>query len=614
MAMAMAIPLYAAPTFERAWQHLMRDQSLSERLVDCVDRLLADPWHTGLHTEKLQGVGELYSAKINDDYRLIFTLRPDEALVLLHADAHDKAYRWADRNHRNVARLRDRAKEWSTLRSRARVALPLLRADDPIAIGGADELREMLDRGMTQYFTHLDAGQRSLVELDASRRSGVLYVKGGAGTGKTAVAVHRAIHMARQLSLDASRIIYLCFNRVLADTVRDLIRDIGGHEFADRVDVTNFDRWVSTYLTRRGRRHRPADWNGGELRAAMEAELKSRPELQEALGNVEPALAFDEVFEMIRPYQFGSLDAYLDADRTGRGFGLRGDQRRAVWALHEAASPEATGHVSPDDLIGDALDELTRDVDFVPYGAIIVDEGQDCSPIMAHLALHLAGGNRNRLTVFADPPQAIYSRGYRGALAALAPRGRDVRTLRKPYRSTSEVQELARSLWDDDQEMAKEVGELHHSSRHGPRPILHTRHGRADVDSAVIERVRGQLRERSPSEIAILTSTRRRGRELKHVLTAAGIEAEVVARSSAATNRPSVKIVTVHSAKGLDFPHVHLVDFHAVNAEGQSARAELYVALTRSSSAFDLYVDLADYPEELAWLEPSRYDLDGDPL
>ena len=612
--MATTIPLYAAPTFERAWGRLVSDQSLSGRLVECVDRLLADPWHPGLNTEKLQGVGELYSARVNQDYRLIFTLRPDQAAVLLHVDSHDSAYEWADRNHRNAARLRDRAREWSTLRSRRQTALPLLRSDDPIAIGGADELREMLEQGMARYFTHLDAGQRSLVELDASRRSGVLYVRGGAGTGKTAVAVHRAIHLARQGSLDEGRISYLCFNRVLAETVRDLIGDVGGPDVAGRVDVTNFDRWVLGYLARRGHEHPPVDWRGAELRAAMEKELANRPELRKALGTLDPARAFGEVFEMIRPYQFGSLAEYLDADRTGRGFGLRGEQRRVVWALHEAASPEATGHLAPDDLTRRALDELARDAERVPHRAVIVDEGQDCSPVMARLALQLAGGHRNRLTVFADPPQAIYPRGYRGALAALAPRGRDVRTLRKPYRSTSEVLELARSLWDDDQEMTREVGELHQSSRHGPRPVMHTRPGRTGINTAVVERVRAQIGDRSPSQIAILTSTRARRDELQRVLAAAGIEAKVVARDSVVGSGESVTIVTVHSAKGLDFPSVHLVDFRPVSPVGQSARAELYVALTRSSSDLDLYVDLMNVPEEMTWIEAERYDLDGAPI
>ena len=75
--------------------------------------------------------------------------------------------------------------------------------------------------------------------------------------------------------------------------------------------------------------------------------------------------------------------------------------------------------------------------------------------------------------------------------------------------------------------------------------------------------------------------------------------------------RASVTIVTVHSAKGLDFPFVHLVDFHPVSPEGQSARAELYVAVTRCSSDLDLYVDLTDFPEKMTWLEAGRYDLDG---
>lgn len=143
---------------------------------------------------------------------------------------------------------------------------------------------------------------------------------------------------------------------------------------------------------------------------------------------------------------------------------------------------------------------------------------------------------------------------------------------------------------------------------------MHTRSGRTEVNAAVVESVRGQIGDRSMSEIAILTSTRARCRELQRVLAAAGIEAEVVMRSSVVASGASVKIVTVHSAKGLDFPSVHLVDLRPVSPEGQSARAELYVAVTRSSSDLDLYVDLTDFPEEMTWLAAERYDLDGGPI
>ena len=39
--MATTIPLYAAPTFERAWGRLVGDQSLSGRLVASGERRLA---------------------------------------------------------------------------------------------------------------------------------------------------------------------------------------------------------------------------------------------------------------------------------------------------------------------------------------------------------------------------------------------------------------------------------------------------------------------------------------------------------------------------------------------------------------------------------------------
>ncbi len=77
----------------------------------------------------------------------------------------------------------------------------------------------MIENGVARYLTHLDEEQRHLAELKVT---GLLVVKDGAGTGKTAVAIHRLLNLARQPVLfGPGRVLYLCYNSVLARAVAD---------------------------------------------------------------------------------------------------------------------------------------------------------------------------------------------------------------------------------------------------------------------------------------------------------------------------------------------------------------------------------------------------------
>jgi len=97
--------------------------------------------------------------------------------------------------------------------------LPAVRADEEseIAIASAAQFRQMIENDVARYLTHLDEEQRYLAEVNVR---GLLVVKGGAGTGKTAVAVHRLLNLANQPVLfGPGRVLYLCYNSVLARVV-----------------------------------------------------------------------------------------------------------------------------------------------------------------------------------------------------------------------------------------------------------------------------------------------------------------------------------------------------------------------------------------------------------
>ena len=116
-------------------------------------------------------------------------------------------------------------------------------------------LDEMLAAPLEKWRVFLHPTQRKLVERDWS---GPVRVLGGAGTGKTVVAMHRAKWLAQNRFNDSSdRILFTTFTKNLAVDIEANLRSICSPEQMRRIQVMNFDAWVAEFLTTRRRRSPP---------------------------------------------------------------------------------------------------------------------------------------------------------------------------------------------------------------------------------------------------------------------------------------------------------------------------------------------------------------------
>jgi len=88
-----------------------------------------------------------------------------------------------------------------------------------------EELERALDFPWDKWTVFLHPLQRSLVERDYR---GPVRIGGSAGTGKTVVAVHRAVFLARQ-NPDA-RVLLTTFSDALAHALRTMLRRLIGNE------------------------------------------------------------------------------------------------------------------------------------------------------------------------------------------------------------------------------------------------------------------------------------------------------------------------------------------------------------------------------------------------
>ena len=101
-----------------------------------------------------------------------------------------------------------------------------------------EELQRALDYPWEKWTVFLHPAQRDLVERDYN---GPARVCGSAGTGKTVVALHRAVFLARKHR--EARLLLTTFSNTLADALKVKLRRLVGNEprVLERIEVHSID-------------------------------------------------------------------------------------------------------------------------------------------------------------------------------------------------------------------------------------------------------------------------------------------------------------------------------------------------------------------------------------
>ena len=113
-----------------------------------------------------------------------------------------------------------------------------------VVVEDDDELRGVLAAPLERWRVFLHPTQRKIVTRSYN---GPARVTGGAGTGKTVVAMHRAKWLAGQVGPN-ERILFTTFTQNLAADIEDNLRKICSNEEMRKIEVVNLDRWVVRFL------------------------------------------------------------------------------------------------------------------------------------------------------------------------------------------------------------------------------------------------------------------------------------------------------------------------------------------------------------------------------
>jgi AAA domain/UvrD-like helicase C-terminal domain len=484
-------------------------------------------------------------------------------------------------------------------------------------VSGQEELRRILAHPFAAWRTFLHPGQRKIAFKAAY--SGPAQVTGGAGTGKTVTALHRAAFLARRTENPApSRrpaasgetrppILLTTFTRNLAealDTQLGLL--IGDDAVRSRIEVSNVDRLA--YRIVKQARGTPAIIEGQGLRRRW-AEAAARARLP-----FTPTFLEHEWEQVILAQDLRTEQEYLTCLRAGRGSPLTKAQRSQVWQAAQWVTGElsTTRQLTHIQLANEAT-HLLREHSRTLYQHVIVDEAQDLHPAQWRLLRAAVPPGPDDLFVAADPHQRIYDNRVSLASLGIRVRGRS-RRLTVNYRTTQEILAWAVPLLGPapvtglDGEADTLLG--YRSPMHGPRPEIHQATSRQDELTAVAERIRTWLDSGlEPHAIGVAARATHLARDARDVLKAAGIR--TVSLASHGTGK-AVRTGTMHGMKGLEFQAVAVIGVEqgAVPASSavtpasedpllnvqdlQRERCILFVACTRARD--HLYVSYAGEP------------------
>jgi len=412
-----------------------------------------------------------------------------------------------------------------------------------------DELERALDYPWEKWSIFLHPEQRQLVEKDYT---GPARVSGSAGTGKTVVALHRAVFLART-NPDA-RVLLTTFSDTLANALRTKIRRLISNEphIAERLEVHSLN-----YI---GLRLYQSNFGNSQI-ARREVIQQMLNESAEQVDENRFSLHFliTEWKEVVDARQLKTWEAYRDIKRLGRKTRLPEKQRKMLWSIFDRVLSDLKkqGMVTNSEIFTSLASKISNS-SHPPFDFVVVDESQDLSvPQLLFLAA-FDTGRSNSLFFAGDLGQRIFQQPFSWKSLGVDIRGRS-RTLRINYRTTHQIRTqadrlLAPELSDIDGNKEERCGTI--SIFNGPKPTIIILDKPEDEIQKIAKWISDQIKKRlMPHEIGVFV---RSESELSRGIASVkktGIPFKVL-DDNVETTSNHISISTMHLAKGLEFRSV----------------------------------------------------------
>ncbi len=409
-----------------------------------------------------------------------------------------------------------------------------------------EELQRALDYPWEKWAVFLHPAQREMVERNYN---GPARVSGSAGTGKTIVALHRAVHLAR--THPDARVLLTTFSEPLASSLQDKLRILIGSQprLAERIEV-NALQSLGERLYR---------LNLGTPRFASRTQIESR--IQDAAeevgsGRFTPAFMLTEWERVVDAWQLTTWAAYRDVPRLGRRRRLPESQREALWSIF-AKVRDGLGReslITRAEMYGQLAQRFSQ-LQRSPFDHVIVDECQDVGVSQLRFLAALGAGRPNGLFFTGDLGQRIFQQPFSWLALGVDIRGR-ARTLKVNYRTSHQIRRrsdllLGPEIADVDGNAEVRQGTVSVFNGTEPEVVV------SDDTEGEVETVAVWLKGLTdqglrPDDISLFVRSSGQVERAKAAVELAGLTFAVL---DDRVRRPAgqVSICTMHLAKGLEF-------------------------------------------------------------
>jgi superfamily I DNA/RNA helicase len=437
-----------------------------------------------------------------------------------------------------------------------RVAKPVTVGVDPFAhpdaqrrfrvMANVEELEHALDYPWDKWTVFLHPAQRALVDRDYN---GPARVAGSAGTGKTIVALHRAVFLAR--THPEARILLTTFSDTLANALRTKLRSLISNEprLGERLEVHSMNAI--------GRRLYEA--NIGRAQIAPRGMIREL--LSESAGAV-PGHRFSLQFllteweQVIDAWQLETWESYRDVVRLGRKTRLQEAQRVLLWSIFERirSALKARGLVTYSDVFSRVASKLKESA-HPAFEYAIVDEAQDISVSQLRCLAALGARRPNSLFFAGDLGQRIFQQPFSWKALGVDVRGRSS-TLRINYRTSHQIRTQADRLLGpevSDVDGNKEDRRGTISTFNGPPPDIVVLKTPEEEIKVVGEWLAARTADGIvPHEIGVFVRSAAQLDRARAAVEGAKLPYKVL-DDSVETTSGKASISTMHLAKGLEF-------------------------------------------------------------
>lgn len=487
----------------------------------------------------------------------------------------------------------------------------------------------------------LNIEQRKIIE---SKPSGQLLVRGVAGSGKTTVAVHRIpILINHYCPAKEDKVLMVTYNKSLVNYVKYIYEEIKKHnkeqniqidfyqsDIEDKTKISTIDSLMFRYFVEYKK-----EKNANEIRVAKPQEqqnalvnaiikLKEKyPDIK--LLDTKNLMFLKEEITWIKSCNYMDIESYQTIDRLGRTVTNNSDgpqklrkNSRVREAIFETMLEYRKNLINDNlvdfqDMALIALSQARKQV-YEKYTHIIIDETQDLTRVQLEFIKKLyMDKDYSSLLFVSDNAQSIYPQAWLVKGRSFASIGFDMtgksNSLSKNYRTTAQIAQAAYSLIEKDKNIVEDDNFVKPSliDKQGVYPVYKGFINKDKEAEFIINTIKNELvGNYDYKDIAIVAKMRNQLEEIKSYLAKVNIPfKEIVSNEEMDFSENSIKLLTMHSIKGLEFKVVMIIglnnkciplknianEFEDDEIIESRDRKLLYVGMTRATEKLFLTSD-----------------------